>query len=204
MLAAPLCGFPDICYTCQDEKDYLKVKPKYRWAFALSFPILLLLYGCSAQPTLVPTIAINTPVVASTPTRQVKQPTADLNAATAYPPALMATGYPAPGETPQDLAYPGPEGVPARPNATIITARLVEMAPVDTNPGATRLTSELLSAQPSGSEGDFASALVGQQVDLFAQGINIPTLSPGGTLNAEVTYMGDELGGEFIITQFLP
>jgi hypothetical protein len=180
---------------------------KSRWAAVLWVAVILFLYGCAAataQPTLVPTISMSTPTAAVKPTRLPETPAAGLDAATAYPPALLPTGYPAPGDSSQGLAYPGPEGVPARPNATNITARLIEMAPVDTNPGTTRLTSELLSTQPAGSEGDFASARIGQQVDLFAQGIVIPELTTGDTFNAEVTYMGDESGGQFIITQFLP
>lgn len=168
------------------------------------------LAGCSpagqAAPTLVPTIALDIPAAQATEPAPQSAPTSTAPAAgeaTAYPAAFEPLPgefypypYPAPG------GAPGPNGVPARPNRSEMEARLLESAPGDPDPAVTRLRVLVLSARPLDG-GDFTANLANQEINLFVQNLEIPGLRPGDTFTAEVTYLGDESGGNFYITRFV-
>ena len=117
----------------------------------------------------------------------------------AYPaPTVFDLGYPAPGG---DTGGPGLMGVPAIENRSRISARLIESAPYAEQPDYTRLRVELLSSEPVDGMQDFTAGRIGEQIDLLVSGQDLPALAAGDTLQAVVSYEGDERGGVFFASQ---
>jgi hypothetical protein len=125
-----------------------------------------------------------------------------------YPaPTAYDPGYPAPDAEPEsgelggEPGGPGLMGAPAIENRSRITARLIESGPYVEQPDYTRLRVELLSSEPVDGMQDFTAGRIGQQIDLLVSPQDLPTLAAGDTLQALVSYEGDERGGVFFASQ---
>jgi hypothetical protein len=176
--------------------------------------VLLAAAACQAAPKAglptVTSIALPTsaPAIVSTPEVEGDSPTAG--------------GYPAPEQvmvpsvTPvgqqagPSAAYPATEGgesggpaagAPAVENRSKIQAKLVEAAPDPDNSGLTRLHVLVLSSENVENMPGFTTNLVNTEIDLYAETANLPELKPGDSLEATVTYRGDEQGGKYFVVE---
>ena len=121
-----------------------------------------------------------------------------------YPaPTAYDAGYPAPDGEPEsgEPGGPGLMGAPAIENRSRIRARLVESGPYAEQPDYTQLRVELLSSEPVDGMQDFTAGRIGQQIDLLVSPQELPALAAGDTLQALVSYEGDERGGVFFASQ---
>jgi hypothetical protein len=112
---------------------------------------------------------------------------------------LPTASYPAPGED----GPVGPGQVPARPNASRVTAELIEVTPYAENPEYTRLRVRLLSSQAMEGMASVTDELVDQEMELLVKTSQLPDLQPGETFEAEVSFMGDEHGSNYYILNLL-
>ncbi len=133
-----------------------------------------------------------------------------------YPaPTAYDAGYPAPDAEPEsgeeggvpggvpggEPGGPGLMGAPAIENRSRISARLIESGPYAQQPDYTQLRVELLSSEPVDGMQDFTAGRIGQQIDLLVSPQDLPALAAGDTLQALVSYEGDERGGVFFASQ---
>lgn len=174
----------------------------------LSIVLVLLLTACApnpaAIPTLVPTLSLGTPDP-SQPQTEVQAtegavPPPGTGAEGTYPGPEGAATVPAadPALAPtQDSAYPGPASVPVVDNRSRVTARLVEQAPDDANPGWVRLRAEILTSDTVDQMPTFTGDKIGQEIDLYVEAAGLPDLAVGDSFSALVTYHADESGGRF-------
>lgn len=164
--------------------------------------VLLAAAACQAAPKAglptVTSIALPTsaPAIVSTPEVEGDSPTAG--------------GYPAPEQADPSAAYPATEGgesggpaagAPAVENRSKIQAKLVEAAPDPDNSGLTRLHVLVLSSENVENMPGFTTNLVNTEIDLYAETANLPELKPGDSLEATVTYRGDEQGGKYFVVE---
>lgn len=141
-----------------------------------------------AQPTLVPTIAIQQataePILAAeTPAYPV-----ETEPAAVLPEELPIEDYP---------VEPGPAGVPVIENLAVVTGRMIEQTPDPERPDFTVLRVEILSSEDIAGMQNFTHDRVNQEIELLVETAQMPALQPGENFTAEVAYRGDEWGGNF-------
>ncbi len=126
----------------------------------------------------------------------------------AYP--GMQESYPGPAQPAAEGAYPAPEGggtfpgkVPARPNGSRVTAELISAQPDEAQPGYTRLRVKLLSSAALEGMDSVTDNLVGQEMDLLIDAAQLPDLQAGDTFEAEISFLGDEHGSGYYILKLL-
>lgn len=162
--------------------------------------LLLLLAAAACQPA------------AATSPAPTLAPTIALPQATEAAPAVEIPGYPAvtePAALPQEIpaeSYPVETeaagepviaGAPVIENRSVVTARLIQQSPDPTHPGYTLLRVEILASQDVAGMQNFTREKVNQEIDLLVETAQLPALEPGENLTGEVSYRGDEWGGNY-------
>jgi len=89
---------------------------------------------------------------------------------------------------------------PAAPNQSLVTARVLSMAPDSQNASATRVQALLLASTAIAGKLDFTRGLVGQNIALLVQTHELTNVRVGDTIRANVTFVGDEHGGVYHAT----
>jgi hypothetical protein len=164
------------------------VRTYSRLAGSLLAGLLLALSACQAAPSPGPEL--------SYPAEALVLPT---QTEEAYPAGATQPDVEPPVDDPQ-AGYPAePLGMPAVENSSRLTARLVSSSPDEALPGFTRLRVLVLSTEMTAGMPSFTQDLVDQEVDLYAAAGDLPALTAGENIAAEVTYRGDEHGGKFFV-----
>lgn len=126
----------------------------------------------------------------------------------AYP--ALEESAPEPAQPAEEYAYPTPEDgglfpgkVPARPNGSRVTAEVLSAQPDEAKPGYTRLRVKLLSSKALEGMDSVTDNLVDQEMDLLMDAAQLPDLKAGDTFEAEVSFLGDEHGADYYILKLL-
>jgi hypothetical protein len=124
--------------------------------------------------------------------------------------APVDSGYPAPGGgqataptvAPDLDAYPvdagggQPMAAPAAPNASLVTARLLDQSPAEAE-GFVQLHVLVLASETIAGMPSFTSDLLDQEIYLIVEAAALPVLAEGDSFTAEVEFRGDEFGGQY-------